>query len=132
MFSQRGIWILGHDRHGMEMLNRSANAMLLNGVDAELHDAASVRRHIPGLNDNPRFPIHGALNQPRAGTARHDAVAWGYARAASSLGVDIIQNCEIGRAHVRPPVTTAPLVCRLLLDKKKNAHIPLSHPRTSY
>src|SRR3546814_8773574 len=62
---------------------------------SELHDAASVRRHIPGLNDNPRFPIHGALNQPRAGTARHDAVAWGYARAASSLGVDIIQNCEV-------------------------------------
>lgn len=95
MFSQRGIWILGHDRHGMEMLNRSANAMLLNGVDAELHDAASVRKNIPGLNDSPRFPIHGALNQPRAGTARHDAVAWGYARAASRLGVDIIQNCEV-------------------------------------
>ena len=95
MFSQRGIWILGHDRHGMEMLNRSANAMLLNGVDAELHDATSVRKNVPGLNDNPRFPIHGALNQPRAGTARHDAVAWGYARAASRLGVDIIQNCEV-------------------------------------
>src|SRR3546814_13237036 len=77
------------------MLNRSAKGMLLNGVDAERHDAASVRRHMPGLNDNPRFPIHGALNQPRVGTARHDAVAWGYARAASSLGVDIIQNCEV-------------------------------------
>jgi sarcosine oxidase subunit beta len=95
MFSQRGMWMLGHDRHGMEMLNRSANAMLLNGIDAELHDADSVRKHIPGLNDNPRFPILGALNQPRGGTARHDAVAWAYARGASHLGVDIIQNCEV-------------------------------------
>ena len=95
MFSQRGMWTLGHDRHGMEMLNRSANAMLLNGIDAELHGADSVRKHIPGLNDNPRFPILGALNQPRGGTARHDAVAWAYARGASHLGVDIIQNCEV-------------------------------------
>jgi sarcosine oxidase subunit beta len=95
MFSQRGMWVLGHDRHGMEMLRRSANAMRLNGVDAELHDGASVRARIPGLNGSPRFPILGGLTQPRAGTARHDAVAWGYARAASALGVDIIQNCEV-------------------------------------
>lgn len=95
MFSQRGMWTLAHDRHGMEMLNRSANAMLLNGIDAELHDADSVRSRIPHLNDNPRFPILGALNQPRGGTARHDAVAWAYARGAAHLGVDIIQNCEV-------------------------------------
>src|SRR3546814_3101943 len=62
---------------------------------AEIHSAAALRRVLFRSNDNPRFPIHGALNQPRAGTARHDAVAWGYARAASSLGVDIIQNCEV-------------------------------------
>jgi sarcosine oxidase subunit beta len=95
MFSPRGMWTLAHDRHGLEMLNRSANAMLLNGVDAELHDGASVREHIPGLNETPRFPVLGGLCQPRAGTARHDAVAWGYARAASDLGVDIIQGCEV-------------------------------------
>ena len=95
MFSQRGMWILAHDRHGMEMARRSANAMLLNGIDAELHDEASVRAHIPGLNPDPRFPILGGVNQPRGGSARHDAVAWGYARAASALGVDIIQNCEV-------------------------------------
>jgi sarcosine oxidase subunit beta len=96
MFSQRGMWTLAHDRHGLEMARRSANAMRLNGVDAELHDEASVRRHIPGLNPNPRFPILGGLLQPRGGSARHDAVAWAYARAASALGVDIIQNCEVG------------------------------------
>jgi sarcosine oxidase subunit beta len=95
MFSQRGMWILAHDRHGLEMLRRSTNAMLLNGIDAELHDAAEVRRRIPGLNPTPRFPVLAGLNQPRAGTARHDAVAWGYARAAAALGVDIIQNCEV-------------------------------------
>ena len=106
MFSQRGMWTLAHDRHGVEMLRRSANAMLLNGVDAEFHDAAGVHKHIPGLNPNPRFPIAAGLIQPRAGTARHDAVAWAYARAASALGVDIIQNCEvqsflIEKGHVR-------------------------------
>lgn len=106
MLSQRGMWILGHDRHGMEMLRRSANAMRLNGVDAEFYDSVDVRAKIPGLNESPRFPILGGLNQPRAGTARHDAVAWGYARAASELGVDIIQNCEvedflIEHGHVR-------------------------------
>jgi sarcosine oxidase subunit beta len=95
MFSQRGMWILAHDRHGVEMLRRSANAMLLNGIDAELHDGEEVRRRIAGLNQTPRFPILAGLNQPRAGTARHDAVAWGYARAAAALGVDIIQNCEV-------------------------------------
>jgi sarcosine oxidase subunit beta len=95
MFSQRGMWMLGHDRHGLEMLRRSANAMRLNGIDAELHDGDAVRAHIPGLNGTPRFPILGGLNQPRGGSARHDAVAWGYARAASALGVDIIQNCEV-------------------------------------
>lgn len=95
MFSQRGMWMLGHDRHGMEMLRRSANAMRLNGIDAELHDGEAVRAQIPGLNDSARFPVLGGLNQPRAGSARHDAVAWGYARAASAQGVDIVQNCEV-------------------------------------
>jgi sarcosine oxidase subunit beta len=95
MFSPRGMWQLAHDRHGLEMIRRSANAMRLNGVDAEIHDRVSVYRAIPGLNPTPRFPILGGLCQPRGGTARHDAVAWGYARAASMLGVDIIQNIEV-------------------------------------
>jgi sarcosine oxidase subunit beta len=100
MFSQRGMWTLAHDRHGMDMLRRSANAMLLNGIDAELYDDAGVRERIPGLNPRPRFPIVGGLVQPRGGSARHDAVAWGYARAASALGVDIVQNCEVLRFQI--------------------------------
>ena len=95
MLSQRGVWNLAHDRHGLDMLRRWGNAMLLNGVDVELYDGADVRRRIPGLADASRFPVLAGLLQPRGGTARHDAVAWGYARAADALGVDIIQNCAV-------------------------------------
>ena len=94
MFSRRGMWSLAHDRHGLEMLRRSANAMLRNGADVEWVEGDEVLRRIPGLRPR-RFPILAGLLQPRAGTARHDAVAWGYARAADALGVDIIQNCEV-------------------------------------
>ena len=71
--------------------------MRSNGIDAELLDRKQVRAMVPELDfsSNVRFPIHGGLLQPRGGTARHDAVAWGYARAADRLGVDIIQNCEV-------------------------------------
>ena len=99
MFSQRGMWMLAHDRHGVEMLRRSANAMRLNGIDAELHDGAEAMRRIPGLAPR-RFPILAAINQPRGGTARHDAVAWAYARGASAYGIDIIQNCEVTGFHI--------------------------------
>jgi sarcosine oxidase subunit beta len=95
MFSQRGVWMLGHSRHDEEILRRSANAMLLNGVDAEFYNDAETHRRIRGLHPNPSFPIRCGLLQPRGGVARHDAVAWAYARAASRLGVDIIQNCEV-------------------------------------
>jgi len=97
MFSQRGMIMLGHDRHGMELLRRSANAMRLNGVDADMMSEADVRKKVPLLaqNNRARFPVLGGLNQPRAGTARHDAVAWGYARAADAMGVDIIQLCPV-------------------------------------
>ena len=71
--------------------------MRLNGIDAELLNREQVREIIPmaDFSENVRFPIFGGLMQPSAGTARHDAVAWGYARQADSLGVDIIQNCEV-------------------------------------
>ena len=97
MFSQRGMVVLAHSEPEMEMAARQVNAMQLNGVDAELFDAKDVQRVAPLLNfrDDARFPIHGGTWQARAGTARHDAVAWGYARAADSLGVDIIQNCAV-------------------------------------
>ncbi|WP_158970558.1 sarcosine oxidase subunit beta family protein [Chachezhania sediminis] len=97
MFSQRGMLVTCHSEAEMEMGARTVNAIRLNGTDADLLGTAQVRALAPILNFSPdaRYPIHGAIWQGRAGTARHDAVAWGYARAADSLGVDIIQNCEV-------------------------------------
>ena len=97
MFSQRGLMFLVHSEPEMEIAARTVNAMRLNGVDAELLGREAVRQRAPVLNfrEDARYPIHGGVFQGRAGTARHDAVAWGYARAADGLGVDIIQNCEV-------------------------------------
>jgi len=97
MLSQRGMLVLAHSEPEMEMAARQVNAMQLNGADAELLDADGVRKRAPLLNfaADARYPIHGATWQGRAGTARHDAVAWGLARGADRLGVDIIQNCEV-------------------------------------
>ena len=97
MFSQRGVLNLGHSDGQMDAFARRGNAMRLNGIDAVLLDREGVRNMVPDLDfsANARFPIHGALLQPRGGTARHDAVAWGFARGADSRGVDIIQNCEV-------------------------------------
>jgi methylglutamate dehydrogenase subunit A len=96
MVSQRGIINLYHSDAQRDAYARRGNSMRINGIDAELLDLAQVRKMLPFLNfDHARFPIQGGLLQRRAGTARHDAVVWGYARAASSLGVDIIQNCEV-------------------------------------
>jgi heterotetrameric sarcosine oxidase beta subunit len=97
MFSQRGVLNLAHTDAQMETYARRGNAMRLNGIDAELLTRAELQGMVPHLDcsANVRFPIVGALLQPRGGTARHDAVAWGYARAADALGVDILQNCEV-------------------------------------
>jgi len=97
MLSQRGILTLAHSRHDLDSQARWANAMRFNGIDAEMLDAKQVRELEPRLNFGPgaRFPILGGFLQGRAGTARHDAVAWGYARAASALGVDIVQDCAV-------------------------------------
>jgi heterotetrameric sarcosine oxidase beta subunit len=96
MMSQRGLINLYHSDTQRDGYVRRGNAMRLNGADAEILDRDKLRTLCPFLDfDNARFPIKGGLLQRRAGTARHDAVAWGYARAADRLGVDIIQNCEV-------------------------------------
>jgi sarcosine oxidase subunit beta len=95
MVSQRGIVNLYHSDAQRDAYARRGNAMRLHGVDAVLLDGREVRKLLPFLDfENARFPIQGGLLQPRGGTARHDAVAWGYARAADRCGVDILQNCE--------------------------------------
>ena len=97
MLSQRGLVLLAHSRHDLDAMARWANAMRMNGIQAELLSREQVGELAPALDLSPgaRLPILGGFLQRRGGTARHDAVAWGYARAASALGVDIIQNCEV-------------------------------------
>jgi len=97
MFSPRGVLNLVHTPADMDAAMRRGNAMRLNGIDAQFLTREEIARRIPHLDCSPsaRFPILGGLLQPRAGVARHDAVAWGYARAADACGVDIIQQCEV-------------------------------------
>ncbi|MDA4844469.1 sarcosine oxidase subunit beta family protein [Hoeflea poritis] len=96
MVSQRGIINLYHSDSQRDAFARRGNAMIMAGADAVLLDRAGLEKQCPFLDfDNARFPIQGGLWQPRAGTARHDAVAWGYARGADMHGVDLIQNCEV-------------------------------------
>jgi len=96
MVSQRGILNLIHSDAQRDAFIRRGNAMMLNGADADLLSTEQIKARYPFLNvDNARFPIKGGLAQHRGGTVRHDAVAWGYARAADRHGVDIIQNCEV-------------------------------------
>ena len=97
MFSQRAILTLLHSRHDLELVTRWVGAMRLNGIDTEMLDRGEVARRVPIVDMAPeaRFPVLGGFMQKRAGTARHDAVAWGYARAADARGVDILQQCEV-------------------------------------
>jgi sarcosine oxidase subunit beta len=97
MLSQRGLVMLAHSRHDLDSMSRWANAMRMNGIAAELLTRSEVGAMAPALDLSPqaRLPVLGGFAQRRAGTARHDAVAWGYARAASALGVHIVQDCEV-------------------------------------
>ncbi|MEL6235266.1 MAG: sarcosine oxidase subunit beta family protein [Pseudomonadota bacterium] len=96
MFSPRGVMMLCQTEHEAKAFKRTAHATRLNGIKTRYVGAHEVKRLCPIMNiKGPRYPVLGGLWQPRGGTARHDAVAWGYARAASDLGVDIIQNCAV-------------------------------------
>tara|TARA_Y100000385_G_scaffold147887_1_gene153458 strand:+ start:1939 stop:3189 length:1251 start_codon:yes stop_codon:yes gene_type:complete len=96
MVSQRGIINLFHSDAQRDSYIRRGNTMRIHGTDAILLNQDEVKKKYPFLNyDNARFPIKGGLWQPRGGTVRHDAVAWGYAHAADKYGVDIIENCEV-------------------------------------
>jgi sarcosine oxidase subunit beta len=97
MFSPRGVMMLAHTVHDVQVLKRHVHANRCNGVDNEWLTTAEAKAFCPPLNieANIRYPVVGAALQRRGGTARHDAVAWGYARAADALGVDIIENCEV-------------------------------------
>ncbi len=97
MFSQRGVMMLAHSVHDVQLAQRHIHANRLNGVDNEWLTPQQAKEYCPPLSiaKDARYPVMGAALQRRGGVARHDAVAWGYARGASDLGVDIIQNCEV-------------------------------------
>ncbi len=97
MFSQRGLLSLGHTLQDLRDIQRRVNANILNGIDSEYVTPEQIKELVPIIDISPdaRYPILGASLQRRGGTARHDALAWGLARAADSVGVDIIQNCEV-------------------------------------
>jgi sarcosine oxidase, subunit beta len=95
MLSQRGLLALAHSEHELELNRRWCNAIRMNGVDSEMLTPQQIKRLAPPINLHARFPIVGGFIQRRGGISRHDAVVWGFARAASALGVDIVQNCEV-------------------------------------
>lgn len=95
MLSQRGILTLAHSHHEMEGIRRWSNAININNVDADVLSPVEVKKMVPLIDLDCRFPVHGGFIQRRGGISRHDAVVWGFARAASALGVDIIQQCEV-------------------------------------
>jgi sarcosine oxidase subunit beta len=95
MLSQRGLVQLAHSEHELEIIRRWGNAIRMNGLDSQALTPAEIKRLASPIELHGRYPIVGGFLQRRAGICRHDAVVWGYARAASALGVDIVQNCEV-------------------------------------
>ncbi|MEN8935251.1 sarcosine oxidase subunit beta family protein [Planktotalea arctica] len=120
MHSQRGLINLFHSDGQRDAFVRRGNAMVNQGDDAVLLDTAGVRKILPYLDfDNTRFPIYGGLLHPRGGTARHDAVAWGFARGADMRGVDIIQNCEVTGIDIANGAVTGVQTTRGAIKSKK-------------
>src|SRR5689334_2032924 len=109
MFSQRGVMMLAHNVHDVQSLKRHVYANRLSGIDNEWLTAEQAKAFCPPLNisSKMRYPVVGAALQRRGGVARHDAVAWGYARGADARGVDIIQNCEVTSFMRAPDGTVA-------------------------
>ncbi len=128
MVSQRGVLNLCHTDAQRDAYARRGNSMRLHGVDAELLDKEGVRALAPFLDfDNARFPIQGGLLQRRGGTVRHDAVAWGYARAASGRGVDIVQNCEATGFRIEAGKIVGVETSRGFIKAKKVAIVVAGH-----
>ena len=122
MMSQRGLIMLCHSDGQRDAFMRRANAMRSRGDDAQMLSVQDLRKLLPYLNYNSaRFPIYGGLLQKRAGTARHDAVAWGYARAADQRGVDLIQNCEVTGFNINSGKITGVETTRGRIESNKVA-----------
>ena len=129
MFSQRGVLNLIHNVHDLQEATRRVNANRLNGVDAELLSTAEVKAFCPVVDTSPeaRYPVMGGTLQRRGGNARHDAVAWGFARAADARGVDIIQNCEVTGIDVAGGKVTGVRTTRGAIAARKVAIVAAGH-----
>ena len=129
MFSQRGVMNLGHSLQDMRDIYRRSNANRLNGIDSEILNPAQIKAMVPAMNvsANARYPVLGASFQPRGGVARHDAVAWGFARAADEHGVDIIQNCEVTAICKENGVVTGVETNRGMIRASKVAVVAAGH-----
>jgi sarcosine oxidase, subunit beta len=129
MFSQRGLVSLAHSQHEMQALRRRVYAIKLNGIDSEFLTPAQLKEWCPIIHvgRDARYPILGASLQRRGGVARHDAVAWGFARAADARGVDIIQNCEVTGLKVENGRVTGVETTRGAIGAKKVAIAVAGH-----
>ncbi len=127
MFSPRGLLHLAHNVHDMQEIGRRGSAIRLNGIDSEFLTPAQVKEMVPFINLHCRYPVMGALLQRRGGTARHDAVAWGYARSADALGVDIIQNCEVTGFRTEHNTVTGVETSRGFIGAKKIGCVVAGH-----
>ena len=127
MFSQRGVMNLGHSLQDMREIERRVTANRLNGVDGEVLSPAQIKELLPFINLNTRYPILGASLQRRGGVARHDAVAWGYARAADARGVDLIQHCEVTGIRREAGVVLGVETVKGFIKAKKVAIVASGH-----
>ena len=129
MMSHRGVLNLAHDDHEARQLKRRAEANRLNGIDSEYLDAKQIKEFCPAINISPdvRFPVIGGTLQRRGGVNRHDAVVWGYARAASRLGVDIVQNCEVTGIRVEASAVAGVETSRGFIRTPKVASVAAGH-----
>ncbi len=129
MFSQRGVMNLAHNQQDLRDIARRVNANRLNGIDSEFLTPHQVKDLVPiiDLRGNGRYPVLGASNQRRGGTARHDAVAWGYARRADEHGVDIIQECPVNGFEIENGKVTGVQTAKGLIKAKKVGVVVAGH-----
>jgi len=129
MFSQRGVMNVAHNLHDVRELKRRWHANRLNDIDCEWLDTKEVKKFCPIINTSPniRYPVMGATLQRRGGTARHDAVAWGYARGADAMGVDIIQNCEVTNINVKNGLVTGIETSKGTINSKQIGVVAAGH-----
>ena len=129
MFSQRGVMNVAHTLHDVRELKRRWHANRLNDIDCEWLDTKQVKEFCPIINTSPniRYPVLGATLQRRGGTARHDAVAWGYARGADAMGVDIIQNCEVTNININNGEVNGIETTKGLIKSKKIGVVAAGH-----